>query len=128
VQQPFSRIDHIQLAMPAGEEHRARDFYAGMLGMQELPKPPELAARGGAWFRSGRVNIHLGVDPDFHPAKKAHPAFQCTNYDALVASLREHGATIVPDEHLFDGSAHCYISDPFGNRIELIADNADAKR
>jgi catechol 2,3-dioxygenase-like lactoylglutathione lyase family enzyme len=121
LQHPFSRIDHIQLAMPPGEEDRARTFYVGVLGLEEIPKPPELAARGGAWFRSGSVFLHLGVDPDFHPAKKAHPAFRCADYDALLARLREHAVDLVPDDRPFDGKPHCYISDPFGNRIELIA-------
>jgi catechol 2,3-dioxygenase-like lactoylglutathione lyase family enzyme len=120
VHEPFSRIDHIQLAMPAGDEPRARAFYVDVLGMEELQKPPELAARGGAWFRSGSVSIHLGVDADFHPAKKAHPALRCADYDALISSLRERGIAIVLGDAPCDGHAHCYINDPFGNRIELI--------
>jgi catechol 2,3-dioxygenase-like lactoylglutathione lyase family enzyme len=115
-------IDHIQLAMPRGAEDAARKFYAGVLGLEEVAKPPELAARGGAWFRSGGVFVHLGVDGDFRPAKKAHPAFRCADYEGLLTHLRAHGIEIVPDERLFDGKAHCYISDPFGNRIELIAE------
>lgn len=106
--------------MPKGEEDRARAFYADILGLEELPKPAQLAARGGAWFRSGDVNLHLGVDPDFRPAKKGHPALRCTDYDALLPHLRERGIEITSDDLPFDGKPHCYINDPFGNRIELL--------
>src|SRR5882724_1289705 len=78
------RIDHVQLAMPAGGEQKARAFYAGLLGIPEVPKPPELARRGGAWFESGELRIHLGVDADFRPAKKAHPALQVSDLKALL--------------------------------------------
>jgi catechol 2,3-dioxygenase-like lactoylglutathione lyase family enzyme len=117
---PFSRLDHVQLAMPEGEEEQARQFYAGVLGLEEVPKPPELAKRGGAWFRSGTVAVHLGVDRPFAPAKKAHPAFRCADYADLIAHLRDRGVAIVPDDLPFEGKDHCYIADPFGNRIELI--------
>ena len=117
---PFVRLDHVQLAMPAGLEEDARGFYCGILGMEEVPKPPELAKRGGAWFKSGDVALHLGVDPEFHPAKKAHPAFRCADYLGLLASLKAHGITVIRDEAPFQGKEHCYVSDPFGNRIELI--------
>lgn len=88
--------------------------------MEEVPKPPELLARGGAWFRSGNVLVHLGVDSAFRGAAKAHPAFRCTDYDELLARLREHNVEIAHDQHLVDGREHCYIADPFGNRIELV--------
>ncbi len=77
-------LDHVQLAIPASQEDVARAFYIGVLGFQEVPKPALLAGRGGAWFRSGEVNIHLGVDPAFIPAQKAHPALRCVGYDALL--------------------------------------------
>ena len=118
----FTRLDHVQLAMPAGCEQDAREFYVGVLEMTEVPKPPELAARGGAWFRSGTVAVHLGVDAEFHPAKKAHPAFRCSDYKKMLSRLEALGVTIVPDETLFEGMVRCYIADPFGNRIELIAE------
>lgn len=118
---PFTRFDHVQIAMPAGGEERARAFYAGMLGMRETPKPPELAARGGAWFESGNVRLHLGVDDDFHAAAKAHPALRCRDYRALLERLSQNGIAVQPaPDPLPDGSAHCYMADPFGNRIELI--------
>jgi catechol 2,3-dioxygenase-like lactoylglutathione lyase family enzyme len=113
-------IDHVQLAMPRGGEPQARAFYAGALAMAELPKPTELRERGGVWFQSGDVFVHLGVADDFHPATKAHPAFRCTAYDALIERLGARGIAIVRDDRLIEGRAHCYIADPFGNRIELI--------
>jgi catechol 2,3-dioxygenase-like lactoylglutathione lyase family enzyme len=117
----FTKIDHVQLAMPAGEEERARAFYRDLLGMAELPKPRELAKRGGCWFASGEVQIHLGVEKDFRPAKKAHPALRCRDYDALTARLREAGIETIDDGNN-PGVARCYIHDPFGNRIELICE------
>jgi catechol 2,3-dioxygenase-like lactoylglutathione lyase family enzyme len=116
---PFTRIDHVQLAMPPGEEDRARAFYRDLLGMEELPKPPELARRGGCWFSSGDAEIHLGVEPDFHPAKKAHPALRCHDYEVLTARLRAAGVEWIADDTI-PGVARCYIHDPFGNRMELI--------
>lgn len=106
--------------MPAGGESAAREFYAGVLGLEEVPKPPELASRGGAWFRGGSVQIHLGVDPQFVPAKKAHPALICTAYSELLERLAESGVAVTADPLPYDGKAHCYIADPFGNRIEII--------
>src|SRR5215470_10482757 len=88
---PFVAIDHFQMAMPPGGEDTARKFYCGVLGMAELPKPDELAKSGGAWFSSGSVQIHVGSEPDFHPARKAHPALRCSDYDALIAVLRSSG-------------------------------------
>ena len=77
-------IDHVQLAMPAGKEDEARAFYAGLLELSETPKPPELAKRGGAWFERGAVKIHLGVEADFRPARKAHPALVVDDLPALL--------------------------------------------
>ena len=116
---PFVAIDHVQLAMPKGEEQAARRFYQDLLGMKELTKPPELARRGGCCFESGNVQIHLGVEEDFRAAKKAHPALRCTNYGELTSRLRQAGIEIIPDNALA-GKTRCYIHDCFGNRIELI--------
>jgi catechol 2,3-dioxygenase-like lactoylglutathione lyase family enzyme len=118
---PFSDIDHVQLAMPAGAEESARRFYCDLLGMVELPKPPELARRGGCWFASGSVQVHLGVDADFRAAKKAHPALRCANYEGLTARLRSAGVSVTEDENI-PGVRRCHIADPFGNRIELVSE------
>jgi len=114
-------IDHIQLAIPPGNEATARAFYVGVLGFEEVPKPAHLLQRGGAWFRCGDAALHVGVDEAFVPAKKAHPALRVHAYDEVVESCRAHGVDVLIDEHLFEGARHCYVSDPFGNRIELIA-------
>ena len=117
----FTSFDHVQLAMPAGGENAARDFYRDLLGMTEVPKPPELAARGGVWFESGSVQLHLGVDRDFRPARKAHPALRCRNFDALTKRLRLAGIEVA-DDGAIPGVVRCHVHDPFGNRIELIAE------
>ncbi len=117
-----TRVDHLQIAIPAGGEEAARAFYGALLALRELPKPPELLARGGLWFRSGSVAVHLGVDPDFRPAKKAHVAIACAEYATLLERLRAAQVAIQPDALPFEGRAHCYVADPFGNRIELIDD------
>ena len=119
---PLIRIDHVQLAMPPGGEDAARGFYRDLLGMSEEAKPGELAARGGCWFRDGTVRLHLGVEAEFRPAKKAHPALRVSGFDTLVAALREAGCPLREDGD-FEGAARVYVEDPFGNRIELIADN-----
>ncbi len=117
---PFTAFDHVQLAMPAGEEDRAREFYSGMLGMGELPKPEELRARGGVWFVSGGVQLHLGVEADFRPAQKAHPALRCDDLAGLQRRLETAGVTITQGGTFEDGLQHVYVVDPFGNRIELV--------
>ena len=120
-------IDHIQLAIPKGGEERARPFYAGVLGFTELPKPPELAARGGAWFAAGGINLHLGIDPEFKPAVKAHPAFRVTDLDAIERRARQAGCKIANDEEL-PGFKRIFVYDPFGNRIELMQAIDEARR
>jgi len=107
--------------MPAGGEEQARQFYVNVFGMQELEKPEKLKSRGGAWFENGAVQIHLGVDADFRPAKKAHPAIKVRNYSDFISTLSEGGAVVTYDNQFENGTDHCYIYDPFGNRIELIA-------
>jgi len=116
---PFTAIDHVQLAMPPGGEESARRFYSDLLGMLEIPKPPELAKRGGCWFESGEVQIHLGVEKDFHPAKKAHPALRRRDYGALLLRLSEASLNFVEADDI-PGVRRCHVHDPFGNRIELI--------
>jgi catechol 2,3-dioxygenase-like lactoylglutathione lyase family enzyme len=116
----ITEIDHVQLAMPSGGEDAARKFYCHVLGFAEMPKPAELAARGGAWFECNGVRVHLGVDPDFRAAKKAHPALRCDDYETLITRVKSAGYDVTEDGIPFEGRPHCYVSDPFGNRIELI--------
>jgi len=113
------RLDHVQLAMPPGGEERARAFFGGALGIAEVPKPPELAKRGGCWFERGELKIHLGVEKDFRPARKAHPALQVSDLPALIGKLKELGYAVKEDEPL-EGYHRVYVDDPFGNRIELL--------
>ena len=112
-------IEHVQLAMPAGEEAAARGFYRDLLGIAEKAKPPHLAKRGGCWFEDGPVKIHLGVEADFRPARKAHPALVVDDVLALAERLKAAGVRVVDDEPL-EGWDRVYADDPFGNRIELM--------
>ena len=113
-------LDHMQLTMPRGAEEQARAFYVGALGLEELPKPPALAARGGVWFRCGQQGLHLGVEEDFHPQRKGHPGLLVRDLAATRARLEAAGAPIVPDD-LLPGYERFYTADPFGNRIECLA-------
>ena len=113
------RIDHIQLAMPEGREDTARAFYGRVLGIPEVPKPKHLVKRGGVWFESDGLKVHLGVDPAYVPAAKAHPAFVVEGLRALVAKLNDAGYVTIADDSL-DGWHRAYVNDPFGNRIELM--------
>ena len=113
------RLDHVQLAMPAGREPEAIAFYDGLLGIPNLPKPPHLAVRGGCWFETDAVKMHLGVDPDFRPARKAHAALVVDDLAALIATLEAAGHTAREDEPL-EGYHRVYVDDPFGNRLELM--------
>ena len=113
------RVDHVQLAMPEGGEALARDFFGDLLGIPEVPKPPQLAKRGGCWFERGALKIHLGVEKDFRPARKAHPALEVSDLPRLIAKLRERGHAVKEDEPL-EGYHRVYVDDPFGNRIELL--------
>ena len=112
-------LDHVQLAMPPGREAEARAFYAGLLGLPERDKPGVLAARGGCWFALGSVQVHLGVEEGFVPARKAHPAFRVDDLAALAAKLAAAGHPARHDAPL-DGRDRLFVDDPFGNRIELV--------
>jgi catechol 2,3-dioxygenase-like lactoylglutathione lyase family enzyme len=115
----IARIDHVQLAMPPNAEEHARGFYAGVLGMREVAKPPVLAKRGGAWFEAGAVRLHLGVEADFRPAKKAHVALAVSGASELRARLAKAGHPIREDDAI-DGVKRFFTDDVFGNRIEFI--------
>ena len=112
-------IDHVQIAAPAGCEEEARAFYGAVLGMLELEKPPALKSRGGCWFQCGAQQLHVGVEGDFRAARKAHPAFQVSDLDALRGVLRENGVGVTDDEALPD-VRRFYAEDPWGNRLEFV--------
>ena len=116
---PVVGFDHVQLAMPSGGEAAARFFYGKLLGLDEVPKPPDLAARGGCWFEHGAVKLHVGVDPDFRPAHKAHPALLVEDLQALAARLDANGHAAWTEAPI-DGYDRLFVEDPFGNRIELM--------
>jgi catechol 2,3-dioxygenase-like lactoylglutathione lyase family enzyme len=113
-------LDHVQLAMPPGREDEAEAFYSGLLGFTRLAKPEPLAARGGCWFARGNVALHLGVEKDFRPARKAHPAFVVDGLPALEAALAAAGVHVRPNPDRDPGQGS-YVDDPFGNRIEFLA-------
>jgi catechol 2,3-dioxygenase-like lactoylglutathione lyase family enzyme len=113
-------LDHVQLAMPKGEEALARLFYGGVMGLQEVKKPRELHHRGGAWFVGpGGVAVHLGVMDPFKPSVKAHAAFRVASLERARNRLATHRVDVIEDD---SGSTvrRVYIHDPFGNRLELI--------
>jgi catechol 2,3-dioxygenase-like lactoylglutathione lyase family enzyme len=110
------RIDHVQVAAPPGCEEEARAFYGGLLGLAELEKPPALRPRGGVWFALGEgQQLHVGVEQEFVPARKAHPAFAVDDLDALAARIGD----VTWDEEL-PGVRRFYAADPFGNRLEFL--------
>jgi catechol 2,3-dioxygenase-like lactoylglutathione lyase family enzyme len=113
-------IDHVQIAMPPDEEEKARSFYIGILGFTEIPKPPALIKRGGAWLQSGNVQLHMGVEKDFRPARKAHPAFVVEELDAILEKVQRAGYEWDESQPPLDGYKRAHVYDPFGNRIELM--------
>ncbi len=116
------KIDHIQLAIPAGAEDPCRAFWVGVLGFQELVKPTALQARGGAWFRYGETEIHLGVEREFTPAKKAHPALLVTDFEKLADKIALAGHPVHWDDKIAN-RRRFFTDDPVGNRIEFIESN-----
>lgn len=120
-------LHHVQLAVPAGAEDLCRAFWGEILGMTELVKPPALAARGGCWFRAGDLEVHLGVEPGFRPAAKAHPGILVRGLRALAERLEACGHEVTWDDG-FPGYARCYAFDKVGNRLEFLeacsADNS----
>ena len=115
-------LHHVQLAMPAGGEDEARRFYSGVLKMTERPKPEDLAKRGGAWFFSGSAQVHLGVEEDFRPAFRAHPALLVSDMAGLKDRCLKAGFTVNTDSPL-PGYDRVYVTDPFGNRLEFMEPN-----
>ena len=115
----IAAVDHVQLAAPVGSEDALRAYYVDTLGMTEIPKPPVLAARGGCWFGAGAVQLHLGIEADFRPAKKAHPGLRVTGIEAYAARLQAHGAKVTWDGDL-PGYRRFYSEDPVGNRLEFL--------
>ncbi len=112
-------IDHVQVAAPRGCEAAARAFYGELLGMAEMAKPPALAARGGVWFRVGAQQLHIGVEREFAPARKAHPAFAVDDLEALAAQLTASDVPVTWDDSIPD-TRRFFIHDPWGNRVELV--------
>jgi catechol 2,3-dioxygenase-like lactoylglutathione lyase family enzyme len=112
-------LHHVQLAMPPGEEDAAVRFYGAILGLAQVDKPPELAPRGGVWFRQDGLEVHLGVEEPFTPARKAHPAFLVRNLETLRARIEAAGYRVTDDVPL-EGYLRCHVRDPFGNRLELV--------
>lgn len=113
-------IDHVQLAIPPEAESKARAFYGGLLELREISKPAQIASRGGVWFQCGSLQIHLGIERDFSPAKKAHPALAIEEYEELLKKLVGAGYEVQEDISIPEVT-RCFTSDPFGNRIELIS-------
>ena len=116
---PILSLDHVQIAIPIASESRARAFYSRILGFTEIEKPPQMAERKSLWFVAGAVNLHLGIEPDFHPAKRAHPAFVVQDLDAILAACERAGISHKPDTS-FNGFRRVHVFDPFGNRLELM--------
>jgi catechol 2,3-dioxygenase-like lactoylglutathione lyase family enzyme len=116
-------LDHVQLAAPPGSEPELRAYYTGVLGMTELAKPPVLAGRGGCWFAAGTAVLHLGVEQDFRPARKAHPGVRVTGIHAFAKTLQAKGAQVVWDYDL-PGYERFFSEDPVGNRLEFLEPSA----
>jgi catechol 2,3-dioxygenase-like lactoylglutathione lyase family enzyme len=116
---PIHAIDHVQIAIPKGGEAAAQPFYRDLLGLAEVPKPPALAARGGAWYEAGPVQVHLGIEEPFRANDKAHVAFLVDDVGALAARAAEAGFRVKHDDDL-PGYVRAFLYDPFGNRIEVL--------
>lgn len=115
----FARVDHVQLAIPAGGEERCREFWGGLLGLAELAKPPALAVRGGCWFQGPGFQVHLGVEAEFRPALKAHPGFEIDGLARLAEVLEANGHTVTWSDDV-PGQERFHTLDPFGNRLEFL--------
>ncbi|SDO03428.1 hypothetical protein SAMN04487897_107145 [Paenibacillus sp. yr247] len=117
----FVGIDHIQLAAPENCEDEARTFFSELLGWTEIPKPENLRKRGGVWFKCGTHQVHIGVQKDFIPATKAHPAFHVHHLDELRNYLESNNLPVIHDDaRVEEGVKRFYLNDPFGNRLEFL--------
>jgi catechol 2,3-dioxygenase-like lactoylglutathione lyase family enzyme len=112
-------LDHVQVAIPPDSDDTARAFYSGVLGLEEIPKPEPLRATGALWLRVGSAELHLGIQPDFHPARKAHPAIRVADVDGMAARCAAAGYAVDWDDR-YPGVRRFYVHDPFGNRIEIL--------
>jgi hypothetical protein len=115
----IARLDHLQIAAPEGCESAAREFFGNLLGLREIPKPAALQSRGGCWFECGPQQLHIGVEKDFLPARKAHPAFAVTNLDDLRQALLSNNLQITDDTSI-PGVRRFHAQDPWGNRLEFV--------
>ena len=120
-------LDHLLLAMPAGGEGAAREFYGDLLRLPELAKPDELVGRGGCWFALPNLQLHLGIEDEFAPAIKAHPAFSVGDLEGLRRRLEGAGVSITPDASLSD-QKRFFCADPFGNRLEFLETPTEAAK
>jgi catechol 2,3-dioxygenase-like lactoylglutathione lyase family enzyme len=116
---PIVNIDHVQIAIPIASEARARAFYSDILGFTEIAKPPQMTERKSIWLVAGAVNLHLGIELDFTPAKRAHPAFVVEGLDKILAACDRASISSKPDTS-FNGFRRVHVFDPFGNRLELM--------
>jgi catechol 2,3-dioxygenase-like lactoylglutathione lyase family enzyme len=114
-----TQLDHLQIAAPQGCEAAAREFYGSLLGLPEIEKPEPLRARGGCWFQCGTQQLHIGVETDFRPAKKAHPAFVVANLDELRHAMLAQNIKVIED-HTLPGVRRFHAEDPWGNRLEFL--------
>jgi catechol 2,3-dioxygenase-like lactoylglutathione lyase family enzyme len=114
----ISGIDHVQIAVPEGQEQACRDFYLGILGLREIQHPERGAGRSFLWVRVGSQELHFRPDPDFAPARFAHPGFLVGRAETLAATLTEAGFEVLRDDAVASGRFH--TRDPFGNRLEFI--------
>ncbi|MEJ7628552.1 MAG: VOC family protein [Nocardioidaceae bacterium] len=115
----MTALHHVQVSCPRGGEREVRAFYGLLLGLEEVDKPPELASRGGVWFRGTGYELHVGVEDPFSPARKAHPAFLVDDVDALGARLAQAGYGVTWDTS-FPGYRRFHVADPHGNRVEIL--------
>jgi predicted enzyme related to lactoylglutathione lyase len=113
-------LDHVQVAVPPGAEETCRAFYVTLLGMPEIAKPQALVARGGVWVQAGKRQLHLGVEKEFQPARRAHPAFAVSGIDDLAERVAREGYDVVWDNETIPGLRRFHTHDPFGNRLELV--------